>query len=124
MQQSLISILTPFKNSSSFNTPYLEYIIKQTYAYWVLLIVDDHSTDESYNLVASFAQRDHRIKLLKTNGHGIIDALRLALKKSSGHYITRMDSDDLMAPNKLELMLHDLKTHGNGHIALGLVSYF
>ena len=124
MQQSLISILTPFKNSSAFLSPYLESILNQTYSHWELIIVDDHSTDEGYNLVASFAQADHRIKLLKTNGNGIIDALKLAFKKSSGHYITRMDSDDLMSPNKLEVMLRDLKTHGNGHVALGLVSYF
>lgn len=124
MQKPLISILTPFRNSSSFLSPYLESIINQSYFHWELVIVDDHSTDGSYEVVTSFAQREPRIKLLKTNGHGIIDALRLAFQNSSGQYITRMDSDDLMAPKKLELMLHDLKTHGNGHVALGLVSYF
>lgn len=124
MPQPLISILTPFKNSSAFLSPYLESILDQTYSDWELIIVDDHSTDDSYNLVAAFAQKDARIKLLRTNGQGIIDALKLAFKNSSGYYITRMDSDDLMAPKKLELMRHDLKTHGKGHVALGLVKYF
>lgn len=124
MQQSLISILTPFKNSAPFLTPFLESIINQSYSHWELIIVDDNSTDDSYHAVDSFAQKDLRITLLKTNGNGIIDALRLAFQNSSGHYITRMDSDDIMAPKKLELMLHDLKTHGNGHVALGLVNYF
>lgn len=124
MHQPLISILTPFRNSSYFITPYLESIIKQTYPNWELIIVDDHSTDGSHNIVASYAQGEDRIKLLKNQGKGIIDALKLALNNSSGQYITRMDSDDLMPPKKLEIMLHDLKTHGKGHVALGLVNYF
>lgn len=124
MQQPLISILTPFKNSAPFLTPFLKSVINQSYSHWELIIVDDNSTDDSYHAVDSFAQKDHRITLLKTNGNGIIDALRLAFQNSAGHYITRMDSDDIMAPKKLELMLHDLKTHGNGHVALGLVNYF
>lgn len=124
MQQPLVSILTPFKNSEDFLSPYLESIRGQTYTNWELIIVDDHSTDQGYDLIASFAHDDARIKLLKSNGQGIIDALRTALQNSTGHYITRMDSDDLMAPKKLDLMLNDLKAHGKGHIALGLVKYF
>src|SRR5690606_8064492 len=124
MQHPLISILTPFKNSAAYLHEYLESIINQTYQHWELLIVDDHSIDNSYNIVASYAKKDERIKVLKNEGKGIIDALKLAFKNSSGEYITRMDSDDLMASKKLEIMLQDLKTHGNGHIALGLVHYF
>lgn len=124
MQQPLISILTPFKNSSRFLDECLQSIISQTYTHWELLIVDDHSTDESYNLVADFAQKDARIKVFKNSGEGIIEALRLALDKSSGQLITRMDSDDVMTPNKLEVMSQNLKIHGKGSIALGLVNYF
>src|SRR5690606_10347489 len=63
-------------------------------------------------------------KVFKNLGNGIIDALKLGFKNSSGHFITRMDSDDVMAPNKLQRMCQDLLTHGKGHLALGLVSYF
>ncbi|WP_299390840.1 glycosyltransferase family 2 protein [uncultured Gelidibacter sp.] len=124
MSSPLISILTPFRNSSLYLEDCLNSIIYQTYPHWELLIVDDHSTDDSYNIVAGFAQKDDRIKLFKNSGSGIIDALRLAFKNSSGAYVTRMDSDDLMAPIKLEVMLEDLKTEGRGHVALGLVNYF
>ncbi|OBX21835.1 glycosyltransferase involved in cell wall biosynthesis [Gelidibacter algens] len=124
MLQPLISILTPFKNSELFLEDCLNSIIDQTYTNWELLIVDDHSTDESYNLVISFAHKDARIKVSKNSGNGIIDALNLGFENSSGDFITRMDSDDVMAPNKLQLMGHDLITHGKGHVALGLVNYF
>lgn len=124
MPQPLISILTPFKNSSPFLTPFLKSVLDQSYDHWELIAVDDHSTDDSYNTVVSFAEDDERIVVYRSKGNGIIDALKLAFENSSGDYITRMDSDDIMAPQKLELMLHDLKTHGKGHVALGLVNYF
>src|SRR5690606_17419694 len=100
----LISILTPFKNSAKFLPECLESIKNQTHTYWELLIVDDGSTDESYHIVESFAEKDKRIRLFRNTGEGIIEALRLAFKKSSGTYITRMDSDDIMIPNKLEVL--------------------
>ncbi|WP_040250755.1 glycosyltransferase family 2 protein [Psychroserpens mesophilus] len=124
MSKPLISILTPFKNTSAFIPECICSIIQQTYEHWELLIVDDHSSDNSYDIVNKFAQEDARVKLFKNSGSGIIDALRIAFEKSSGTYITRMDSDDIMRPEKLDFMLNDLQKYGRKHIALGLVKYF
>ena len=124
MSEPLVSILTPFKNVSEYIEDCLDSILKQTYTNWELLIVDDHSNDDSYELVKAFAKKDQRIKLLTNNGNGIIDALRLAFNNAKGTYITRMDSDDIMADHKLETMVNQLKSRGKKHIALGLVKYF
>ncbi|WP_460219015.1 glycosyltransferase family 2 protein [Psychroserpens sp. MEBiC05023] len=124
MKQELISILIPFKNTELYLTECLNSIIDQDYQNWELLIVDDHSTDNSYSIVNAFAENDKRIKVFKNNKYGIIEALRLAYFESSGNYITRMDSDDIMHPKKLSTMLKDLKRYGPEHIALGLVKYF
>lgn len=124
MQKPLISILIPFKNTGDYLSDCLRSIINQTYTNWELLIVDDSSTDDSYNLVEHFAKSDHRIKLLKNSGSGIIDALKLAFKHSNGELITRMDSDDIMRPNKLEVLADSLFIHGKKHVAVGLVHYF
>lgn len=124
MQNSLISILIPFKNTSQFLPECLDSILKQTYKNWELLIVDDHSSDRSFEIVAKYASNNSRIKLLKNNGIGIIDALRLAFKNSHGNFITRMDSDDIMTPNKLEVLFNKLNQAGKKHIAIGKVKYF
>ncbi|SEQ97665.1 Glycosyl transferase family 2 [Hyunsoonleella jejuensis] len=124
MEQPLVSILTPFKNTERFLDECLGSILQQTYTHWELLIIDDHSSDGSYNLVENFAKNDSRIKLLSNDGRGIIDALRLAYKQSSGQLITRMDSDDIMLPNKLEILVNSLKGYGKKHVAVGLVEYF
>lgn len=124
MQQPLVSILTPFKNTESYLGECLHSILSQSYTHWELIIVDDGSTDNSYDLVNTVANIDNRIKLLKNSGEGIIDALRLAFHHSSGSFITRMDSDDIMAPNKIKVLLSNLLAHGEKHVAVGLVSYF
>ncbi|MFY0714166.1 glycosyltransferase family 2 protein [Seonamhaeicola sp. NFXS20] len=124
MQTPLISILTPFKNTEVYLSECLNSILNQTYTNWELLIIDDHSTDNSFQLVKEFASKDKRIKLFKNNGKGIISALKLAFKNSSGEFITRMDSDDIMMPNKLEILANNLTQYGKKHVAVGLVEYF
>lgn len=124
MKPPLVSILTPFKNSSEYLEACLDSILAQQYTEWELLIVDDHSTDDSYELVKGYAEKDPRITLLKNTGHGIIEGLKLAFQRSTGQFITRMDSDDIMVPQKLTEMSNQLRNHGQRHIALGLVEYF
>ncbi len=124
MQKPLISILIPFKNTAEFISDCLASIHKQTYTNWELIIVDDHSTDSSYTIVENFAKNNPKIKLLKNTGSGIISALQLALKMSAGTLITRMDSDDIMRPKKLEILAGSLLDKGTGHLAIGLVYYF
>ncbi|MBQ0788172.1 MAG: glycosyltransferase, partial [Oceanihabitans sp.] len=65
MQNPLISIITPFKNTEVFLSDCLQSIIQQSYTNWELIIVDDGSTDASYTLVSNFAKTEPRIKLLK-----------------------------------------------------------
>ena len=124
MQVPLISILIPFKNTSKYLKECIDSINNQSYSNWELLIIDDGSTDNSYDIVSRYSENNPRIKLYKNDGNGIIEALRLAFKHSSGEFITRMDSDDIMTPNKLEVMANSLLEYGKGHIALGLVTYF
>lgn len=124
MQKPLISILTPFKNTAVFLEACIRSILAQSYLNWELLIIDDGSTDNSYDVVKQYCEKDARIKLFKNEGNGIIDALQLAFTKSNGSYITRMDSDDIMHPKKLETLLNNLQTYGKKHVAIGLVKYF
>ncbi|WP_250435825.1 glycosyltransferase family 2 protein [Hanstruepera flava] len=124
VQSHLITILTPFKNTADFLPACIESIQNQSYKNWELLIIDDGSTDNSFDIVNTYSKLDNRIKLYRNSGHGIIDALQFAFSKSNGNYITRMDSDDIMTPNKLETLINSLVSHGKKHVAVGLVKYF
>jgi glycosyltransferase involved in cell wall biosynthesis len=124
MKDPLISILLPFKDTARYLKECIESIQTQNYREWEVLAVDDHSSDESRSVMESFVITDPRIKVFNNRGSGIIDALVLAHSQSSGEFITRMDSDDIMGPGRLKVMVRSLQRAGIGHIALGQVRYF
>ncbi len=124
MSQPLVSILIPFKNTEAYITECLDSILNQTFINWECIIVDDHSTDTSTEIVKTFSKKNKRIQLYKNKNHGIINALRTAFENCSGLYITRMDSDDIMTPNRLEVMVSNLEKFGKKHLAVGQVKYF
>lgn len=114
----------PVKNAAQFLEETLNSIITQTYHNWELIAIDDHSTDESFLSLKKFSLVDRRIKAFKNNGKGIIPALKLAFNNSSGTFISRMDADDIMTNDKLELLVKELMDKGKKHMAVGLVEYF
>lgn len=124
MVNPLISILIPFKNTEQFLYECLDSVCSQTYENWEVLAVNDHSNNASRDLIASLSRKEVRLKVIDNNGNGIIDALRTGYAKSNGQLITRMDSDDIMALNKLQVMVESLLQHGKGHLAVGQVNYF
>jgi len=120
-----ISILMPAKNSARFLVKTLDSILGQTETNWELIAVNDGSEDATSAIFSEYAESDRRIRLYDNEqGSGIIPALRTALKHSSGIFISRMDSDDLMTPDKLKIMIKVLKERGRGFIATGLVECF
>ncbi len=124
MQDPLVSILIPFKDTAHFLPECLDSILNQEYTHWEVLSINDHSTDGSREVVNGFAQKDPRVKVLENEGKGIIEALQTAYAKSNGTLITRMDSDDVMSPNKLQVFVQSLLKRGKGHLAVGQVRYF
>lgn len=124
MNKSLISIIIPFKNTEAYIAECIQSIINQSYTHWEAIFVNDHSNDTSFNIVNDFSKKDNRIKVYHNKNSGIISALQTAYTYASGSYITRMDSDDIMTPNRLEVMLNSLVTEGKKHVAVGQVKYF
>ena len=104
MQQGKVSIVIPFKNTAHYLPDCLDSILGQSNFNWEVLAVDDHSNDQSFEVLSQYADKDPRIKVFKNEGEGIIPALQTAYAKSSGTFITRMDSDDIMKPQRLQRM--------------------
>lgn len=114
----------PVKNTALFLEQCLDSILNQSYQHWELIAVDDGSKDDSLNILKTYSKKDKRVTVFSNTGKGIIEALRLAYANSSGGFITRMDSDDIMTVDKLEVLTSNLVKNGLGNIALGLVKYF
>jgi glycosyltransferase involved in cell wall biosynthesis len=124
MENGKVSIIIPFKNTAQYLPECLDSIRNQTYRDWEVLAVNDHSSDKSFDILTSYAQQDERIKIFQNQGHGIIPALQTGYAQCQGNFVTRMDSDDIMKPHRLEVMVNSLLKHGTGHVAVGQVKYF
>lgn len=104
-------------------TDCLNSIQNQTHSNWELYAVNDHSTDQSNTIVSEYASKDERIKCVQNIGMGIIDALNTGYSKTQGRFVTRMDADDIMPINKLEILYNLLKSSGRGYLSTGKVKY-
>lgn len=102
----LVSIITPTYNSENFIDETIKSILSQTYNNWELIITDDCSTDNTFDVVSKYAQEDNRIKIYKLNknsGAGV--ARNNSIKEAKGRFLAFCDSDDCWLPEKLEKQL-------------------
>lgn len=114
----------PFKNSAQWISQAIDSVQNQTYQNWTLYAIDDHSEDESAQIVASASHLDPRVILLHSDGFGIIQALKTGFSRVKEPMTTRLDSDDLMPPDRLMKMYKTLQDRGPGHLITGKVEYF
>lgn len=113
----------PVRNAQPYLDECLNSILNQTYSDWELIAVNDHSTDYSESLLKEYASKNKRITCFQNSGSGIIDALNTGYSYAKGRFVTRMDADDIMPLNKLELLSTILQDAGPGHLSTGKVRY-
>lgn len=110
MQQ--ISVIMPVWNAQDYLSQAIESILSQTYQNFELIIVDDCSSDSSYEIAASFTKKSSKIKLLKNAWHrGVSATANKACLHATGQFIARMDADDISVPDRLQKQLVFLQTH-------------
>lgn len=100
----LVSILIPNYNKAPYLKETLDSILAQTYKNWECIIVDDHSTDHSWEILEEYEKLDPRFKVFKRPDHlpkGGNACRNYAFELSKGEYIQWFDSDDLMMSNML-----------------------
>ncbi len=106
----LVSIITPVHNGELFLRECMDSVRNQTYPHWEHLLVDDCSSDNSASIIAGYAAKDDRFRLisLKVNSGAGITRNR-AIEQASGVYIAFLDSDDSWYPSKLEEQVSFMK---------------
>lgn len=107
----LVSIVMPSYNTEKYIAESIKSVLVQTYKNWELLIIDDCSTDNTDEVVASF--HDERIRYFKNEiNSGAAISRNRALREAKGKWIAFLDSDDLWFPQKLELQIHFMEKYG------------
>ena len=108
----LVSVIMPSYNTAKYISESIESVLKQTYTNWELIIVDDCSTDNTDEVIATFLG-DDRIRYIKNEKNsGAAVSRNRALREASGKYIAFLDSDDLWAPEKLEKQIDFMASTG------------
>lgn len=117
----LVSIITPVYNAERFLTETIDSVIRQTYASWELILVDDCSTDKSEILILNKIKTDDRIKYLKLDKNsGAAIARNRGIKEAKGNLIAFLDSDDIWDNTKLSRQVEFMKKH---HIGFSFTDY-
>ena len=111
MSNDLISILIPCYNTEKYLYKILNCVTNQTYQNLEILILNDGSTDCSLKIMEEYQSKDSRIKIISRENKGVSASRNELIQKSTGKYVMFVDSDDLIAPNMVELLYYALRTH-------------
>ena len=116
----MISIIVPVYNAEKYLDTCIQSILRQTYADFELLLVDDGSTDGSGRICDEYCGRDNRCRTIHQNNGGEFSARNRGLEEAVGEYIAFIDADDYIHPRYLEI-LYDALLGNRCEIALASV---
>lgn len=96
----------PVFNTDRFISCAVDSVLAQTYLNWELIIVDDCSSDKSYEIAEGYTKKDKRIKLIKQlKNTGPAVTRNLGIANAKGSFIAFLDSDDIWLPGKLSTQI-------------------
>lgn len=100
-----ISVIVPVYGVEQWLPACVESILAQTFADFELILVDDGSPDNCPALCDGYAAKDERVRVIHRENGGLSAARNTGLDAVAGEYICFVDSDDVIAPRYLELLL-------------------
>ncbi|MFB0613905.1 glycosyltransferase family 2 protein [Aurantiacibacter poecillastricola] len=119
----LISVLMVARNSAAFIADALSSARRQTIDDIEIVVVDDGSTDDTFRIALEHARDDARVRLFTGPGRGLSAVRNTSLRHARGAFGAILDSDDLLHPRHLELLLERLRQF-EAHVAVAnMVSF-
>lgn len=124
-----VSIIIPVYNVEKYIDKCLESIINQTYENYEIILVDDGSSDDSYNIIKSWQKKYNDVIIcLKQKNKGAGAARNRGLEVAKGDFIVFVDSDDYLDNDFLEVMVsnindNDIVISGSRHVSENSVLY-
>lgn len=100
-----LSVVLPVHDGGATLTNTLDGILQQTETSFELIAIDDGSTDETSGILAAYAARDARIRILTQPNEGITHALIRGCREARASLIARHDAGDVSAPDRFEKQL-------------------
>lgn len=109
----IVSIITPAFNCKDFFRSTFASVVAQKFSDFEWIVIDDCSTDGSFEVLSELAKNEQRIRLFRQESNqGVAAARNRGLRLANGRYITFLDADDQIDPDYLEKQLDFMKGHG------------
>lgn len=123
MSDVLVSLIVPIYNVEDYLAECLDSILGQTYKDIQVILVDDGSTDHSYNICKDYQTKDERIKIMHKENGGLASSRNAGLQAVEGEWVGFIDSDDVIEPDFVEKMLLRLRQTGADVAVCGFERY-
>lgn len=104
-KEPLVSVIVPIYNVEPYLRECVDSIVRQTYRNLEIILVDDGSPDNCGKIADSYAEQDERIKVIHKKNGGLSDARNVGIARSTGEYISLIDSDDYISEFFIEIMM-------------------
>lgn len=104
-----VSVVMAVRNGSAHVAEAVDSILSQTLRDFEFIVVDDGSHDRTPEILAAYASRDPRMRVVSQQPSGLVTALNRGCAMSRATYIARMDADDIAAPTRLRVQLDRLR---------------
>lgn len=114
----LLSILMPCYNAEKYVAETLTCLLAQDYENIEIILVDDGSSDKSYDIAKQF-EADPRVQVYQQPNSGACVARNLALSKAKGEFVLFMDADDLVTRDMIASQMALLQEAPEGHMTFG-----
>ena len=119
MSAPLVSVLLPCRDAAGTVEESLRSLSNQSLSDFEIVAVDDGSRDGTPELLEAWAERDDRLRVLRTARRGLVPALNDAARAARGRLLARMDADDVAHPARLELQVAFMEEAGPELAACG-----
>jgi glycosyltransferase involved in cell wall biosynthesis len=118
----LVSIILPTWNSEETIIPSINSILNQSYSNIELIVIDDCSTDETWNKIVEAAKRDTRLRIYKNSVNvGPYVSRNLGINISRGEYVTCQDADDWSHPQRIEKQVDYIEKNNVNACMCGII---
>lgn len=108
----MISVIVPIYNASSRMDCCICCLLEQTYPNLEFLLIDDGSTDDSWERIRAWAAKDARIRPFRKENGGVSSARNCGLEHLRGEYVTFADADDTFSCHLIEWLFDALRGAG------------
>jgi glycosyltransferase involved in cell wall biosynthesis len=119
-----LSVLLPVRDGAAHLPEAIASLEAQSFADYEVIAVDDGSTDGTLELLADWAARDRRVRVLTQPAEGIVPALERARREAAGRLLARMDADDLSKPDRFARQVERLERDPGVALLGCLTRYF